>query len=43
MEHPVIASSDGVVAEVRVAPGEQVAAGQVLLVIEGREEVPADG
>jgi biotin carboxyl carrier protein len=43
MEHPVIASSDGVVTEVRVAPGEQVAAGQVLLVIEASEEAHAHG
>jgi propionyl-CoA carboxylase alpha chain len=43
MEHPVIASGDGVITEVRVAPGEQVAAGQVLLLIEASEEARAHG
>ena len=34
MQHAVLAPGDGVVAEVRVKEGEQVAAGQVLAVLE---------
>jgi propionyl-CoA carboxylase alpha chain len=33
MEHQLIATADGVVAEVRVSPGQQVDAGQMLVVI----------
>ena len=33
MEHALIAGRDGVVAEVRVQPGAQVAAGAVLIVL----------
>jgi propionyl-CoA carboxylase alpha chain len=41
MEHQLAAGSDGVVTEVRVSPGQQVDAGQVLLVITGSP--PASG
>jgi hypothetical protein len=43
MEHLVTASADGVVTEVRVAPGQQVDAGLVLVVIEAREDGAAHG
>jgi biotin carboxyl carrier protein len=43
MEHLVTASSDGVVTEVRVAPGQQVDAGLVLVVIAAREDGAAHG
>ena len=43
MEHLVTASADGVVTEVRVAPGQQVDAGLVLVVIDAREDGPAHG
>ena len=43
MEHLLTASADGVVTEVRVAPGQQVDAGLVLVVIEAREEGSAQG
>jgi propionyl-CoA carboxylase alpha chain len=38
MEHPMSATEDGVVSEVRVALGEQVESGALLLVVE-----PASG
>ena len=38
MEHPVRAPEDGVVTEVLVAPGEQVEAGTLLLVVEPAPE-----
>jgi len=34
MEHPIRAPEDGVVAELRVAPGDQVENGALLLVVE---------
>jgi pyruvate/2-oxoglutarate dehydrogenase complex dihydrolipoamide acyltransferase (E2) component len=37
MEHPMTASEDGVVREVRVALGEQVEGGTVLLVVESAD------
>ena len=43
MEHLVTASADGVVTEVRVAPGQQVDAGLVLVVIAAREDGAAHG
>ena len=43
MEHLVTASADGVVTEVRVAPGQQVDAGLVLVVIAAREGGSAHG
>jgi biotin carboxyl carrier protein len=33
MEHQIAAADDGVVSEVRVSPGQQVDAGQILVVI----------
>jgi biotin carboxyl carrier protein len=39
----VTASADGVVTEVRVAPGQQVDAGLVLVVIAAREDGAAHG
>jgi biotin carboxyl carrier protein len=43
MEHLVTASADGVVTEVRVAPGQQVDAGLVLVVIAAREDGTTHG
>jgi len=43
MEHLVTASSDGVVTEVRVVPGQQVDSGLVLVVIEALEDGSAHG
>ena len=50
MEHPMRASEDGVVGEVRVALGEQVESGALLLVVEpegalggGEDETPGKG
>jgi len=43
MEHLVTASSDGVVTEVRVVPGQQVDSGLVLVVIEALEDGSARG
>ena len=37
MEHPMNATEDGVVTEVRVSEGEQVASGVLLLVVEPTE------
>jgi propionyl-CoA carboxylase alpha chain len=37
MQHTVAAPYDGTVAEVRVEPGTQVAAGEVLAVVESSE------
>ncbi|MCZ6783871.1 MAG: acetyl-CoA carboxylase subunit alpha, partial [Proteobacteria bacterium] len=37
MEHPMTAAEDGVVTEVRVALGEQVESGTLLLVVEPSE------
>jgi biotin carboxyl carrier protein len=43
MEHPMRASEDGVVVEVRVEEGEQVEAGTLLLVVEtASDEIAAD-
>ncbi len=38
MEHPMRATEDGVVTEVRVTEGEQVEAGTLLLVVEPADE-----
>jgi len=38
MEHTITAPGDGVVVEVRCAPGDQVDNGQVLVVIESAAE-----
>jgi len=35
MEHRIMAAEDGIVQEVRAYPGQQMEAGQLLLVIEG--------
>ena len=40
MEHHMAAPADGVVAEVRVAAGDQVDNGALLLVFESAEEAP---
>ena len=41
MEHPIIAPRDGVVGELNIAVGEQVANGQLLLTLAEKEEAPA--
>ena len=38
MEHQLLASTDGVVTEVRVSPGQQVEAGQLLVTIKAHED-----
>jgi biotin carboxyl carrier protein len=45
MEHTVAAPVDGVVAEIAVAPGDQVDTGQVLAVVEepGPEQAGSEG
>jgi propionyl-CoA carboxylase alpha chain len=37
MEHQIVAPADGLVAEVRVAIGDQVQAGDVLAIVDGDE------
>ena len=37
MEHQIVAPADGLIAEVRVVPGEQVQAGDVLATVTGAD------
>ena len=43
MEHQILAPADGRLAEMRVAPGDQVQAGDVLAVVDPAEPGEADG
>jgi propionyl-CoA carboxylase alpha chain len=42
MEHQIMAPADGLVAEVRVGPGDQVQAGDVLATVTGEDRVTGD-
>jgi biotin carboxyl carrier protein len=42
MEHPMRATEDGVVTEVRVAEGDQVEGGTLLLVVETESDAAAE-
>ena len=43
MEHQIVAPADGLIAEVRVAPGDQVQAGDVLATVTEDGPATADG